>query len=152
MSSMKDRGFVSSMIVMFLVLSLAYALDLGYFFLANRIRETFTFLPVVLVATVFPLGISALVLFLTWYSFTRINPESAAFVIYFLVGLLFQAFLILSLRSFPLEFRETPLDTFRIVVFSHGLISNFLILASSLTILGLVGLIRRIRGESGGNN
>ncbi|MDF1501284.1 MAG: hypothetical protein P1P76_12525, partial [Anaerolineales bacterium] len=135
-----------------LVLVLASALVLGYFFLANRIRETFTFLPVVLVATVFPLGISALVLFLAWFSFTRMHPRSAAFVIYFLVGLLFQVFLILSLRSFPLGLRGTFIDSFRMVVFSHGLISNFLILSSSFTILGLVGLIRRNPGEADSNN
>jgi hypothetical protein len=140
-----------AMIVLFLVLLLAYALDLGYLLLANRIRETFTFLPVA-TAALFPLGVSALVILISWFSFERMSPRSAASIVYFLVGLTFQLSLIFSLRSFPVWLRGTFLESFRMVVFSHGLISNFLILSAAITILGLISLIRRSPGEGVSSN
>lgn len=146
-----NRDLVSPMIMLFTVLLLAYALDLGYLLLANRIRETFTFLPVA-TAALFPLGVSALVILISWFSFEQISPRSAASIVYSLVGLIFQLSLIFSLRSFPVWLRGTFLESFRMVVFSHGLISNFLILSAAITILGLINLIRRSPEEADSRN
>jgi len=142
MSDDNNCNFVYSMIVMIIVLGLSYSLDLFYFFLSNRAKVTFTFMPVVLVAAVFPFGIAALIALITWYAFTRTYPRSRAQLIYLLVGLLFQIFLISSVYSFPIFLRGTFIDSFRQVVFSHGLLSNFSILSALLVILGVIGLVR----------
>jgi hypothetical protein len=99
-------------------------------------------MPVVFIAAVFPFGIAALIALITWFAFTRTHPRSLAQLIYLLVGLLFQIFLISSFYSFPVWLRGTFVDSFRQVVFSHGLLSYFSILSALLVILGVIGLVR----------
>jgi len=91
---------------------------------------------------VFPFGIAALIALITWFAFTRTHPRSLTQLIYLLVGLLFQIFLISSFYSFPVWLRGTFINTFRQVVFSHGLLSYFSILSALLVILGVIGLVR----------
>ncbi len=135
-------NFVYSMTVIVIVLVLSYALDLVYYFLSNRAQATFIFMPVVFLASVLPFGIAALVALITWFAFTRTYPRSFTQLIYLIVGLLMQIFLISSFYLFPVWLRGTLIDTFRQVVFSHGLLSFFSIVTALLVILGVIGLVK----------
>ena len=143
MEDKNKHNFVYPLIVMIIALVLSYTLDLVYYLLANYAKSTFTFLPVVLVASVFPIGIAVLVVSTTWFALTKMQPRSFAQLIYLLVGLLFQVFLLLSIRTLPsIWFRGTIIETFLEVVFSHGLIPFFNIMTAVLMLLGVIGLIR----------
>ncbi len=140
---MKNRDQTLATIAMILTLVLSFLLDLGYFFIASRARETFTYIPVVLIASLFPFGVAFLVLVLAWFSLNRPIPRTPTFLVYFLVGLITQLFLISYFLAFPAWLRGTIVDAFMQVNYSHGLISNFSILSASLVIIGLVGLLKR---------
>ena len=143
MSDIKNRDQTLATIAMILTLVLSYLLDLGYFFIESRARETFTYIPVVLIASLFPFGVAFLVLVLAWFSLNRPIPRTPTFLVYFLVGLITQLFLVSYFLAFPAWLRGTIVDAFMQVNYSHGLISNFSILSASLVIIGLVGLLKR---------
>jgi len=144
----KKHNFIYSMIVMIVVLILSYAFDFLYYFLSNRAQATFTFMPIIFLALVFPFGIALLITFITWFTIGRTRPETSTQLIYLIVGLLFQIFLVSSLRVFPIWLRGTFIDKFRQIVFSHGLISFYSIATASLVILGVIGLLRKPKNKA----